>query len=197
MCCVRGGPVTCALTCAPVCTRQRASISAQPVAVPAPARVASASWHPEALGSVSLRYPREKPGWEGWILPSFIPAPCGNGRVKAEEPYEGRGTSESRLVLPKSSCCPDPGSQKSRSQQPWGRTYPTRPSAPCPAFPTSSEQLQLFTSQCSYSKRSFTSFPFQGIKTPFQRERRGGNNQKERKRSRDETTPFPGSFSLG
>lgn len=56
----------------------------------------------------------------------------------------------------------------------------TQPVCPLPAaFPTSSEQLQLFTPLpvMFLSKWSFTSF-FQGIATPFQREERGGGPTK-------------------
>lgn len=149
VCCVRAGSVTCALTCASMCTRQRASISTQPVAVPAPARVSSASCaQPSAPRSFGNHPPELSQGKAGisWLDPSFLHP--GSMREWKGRSRALRGALRGPwhvLVLPKSSCCPDPGSQKSRSQQPWGRSYPTRPPAPCPAFPTSSEQPQLFT----------------------------------------------------
>lgn len=158
--------ITCALTCASVCTRQCASVSPQPVAVPLPVRVCSAPCAQGKAGRGVLDAPRTfgkpPPGVTPGIClhhPSFLhptsllQAPAGNGRAEAlqspaagccQEPYEGRGTSYAFLALWNSSGCPDPGSQKSRSQQPWGRSYTTRLPAPCRPFPTSSEQLKPF-----------------------------------------------------
>lgn len=87
--------------------------------------------------------------------------------VGGPEPYEGRGTSWP------SGAAPAPRSQQSRSQQPWGRSYPTRLPAPA-AFPTSSEQLRLFlpsASQESFLRGHLHHFGVfaQGIVTPFQR----------------------------
>lgn len=112
--------------------------------------------------------------------------------VGGPEPYEGRGTSWP------SGAAPAPRSQLSRSQQPWGRSYPTRLPAPA-AFPTSPEQLQLFLpspSQESFLRGHLHHFGgfAQGTVTPFQR-KEGEKQPKPEARQSCYQTPFPGGSS--
>lgn len=112
--------------------------------------------------------------------------------VGGPEPYEGRGTSWP------SGAAPAPRSQQSRSQQPWGRSYPTRLPAPA-AFPTSSEQLRLFLpspSQESFLRGHLHHFGVfaQGIVTPFQR-KEGEKQPKPEPSQSCYETPFPGGSS--